>query len=195
MVLRHIFSAVVLLFFLNACGYTAIQKDRPLAGGYTLAAVPVFINRTQETGVESIFTNALKKELYRSGFVGVADREVAPVSIVGTIENIRYHRGAQFTGTDSDTSGKVAALPHLAVLTTEYRIQVFVDLKIVRNASGEEIWQGNFQGERNYLAPQIGTESINSSNALYNHSARLLNIKIMAKDIMSEAYARMTEDF
>lgn len=164
-------------------------QDRKFPGGYEYVAVPVFKNLTQETGTEVYFTNALITELERSKIVTVADKSNAQVTLEGTISSITYTPSSQTRATDS------RYLPEGTVLTTEYYINVEVGLTARRNSDQKIVWSSNFNSRRSYTAPRIGIRSLNSSNALYNHSARYQNIQAMATDMMTEAHDRITENF
>lgn len=188
-----VFSAILILF--TSCGYKLVNKDRGFVEGYRMVSVPIFKNKTEEPKMELIFTNALRQEFSRAPKIQIADKDVAPVSVEGLIDRIQYVLEATVIGTGDDTVGEIPALPENARLTTKYRIYVTVRLAVKRNADGKILWSGSFRNERGYLAPQIGTQSINSANALYNQSARLQNAKLIAKEMMAEAYNRMTENF
>ena len=187
--------AFFIVFGSASCSYRLANKDRPFVGGYRLVSVPIFKNRTQEPRIEVSFTNAMREELNRAKQVSVVDKDIAPITVEGVISDITYAREGSVTGTGTDTEGELPALPENAFLTTRYRIFVTTNIIVRRNADQSVLWQGSFRNERSYVAPQIGTESINSANALYNHSARLANIEILAKEMMEEAYQRMTENF
>ena len=183
------------LIGLPTCGYRVVDRERGFVGGYRLVSVPVFKNRTEEPRLELIFSNALREEFHRAPSIRVGDASVAPVTVLGIVDRVRYAREATVRGAGDDTQGEIPALPENARLTTRYRIYITVNLTVVRNADGKTLWSGKFRNERGYLAPQIGTESINSANALYNQSARLQNAKLIAREMMAEAYNRMTENF
>ena len=176
-------------FFLSGCAYHLGAADRKFPGGYEYVAVPVFKNMTQETGTEVYFTNALVTELERSKIVNIADKSAAQVTVEGTIRSITYTPSSQTRASDA------RYLPTGTVLTTEYYINVDVNLVAKRNSDQKVIWTSAFQSRRSYTAPRIGLRSLNSSNALYNHSARYQNIQAMATDMMTEAHDRLTENF
>lgn len=197
--LRRFFKILLVgflaVFVFCSCGYKLAGKDRQFVGDYRLVAVPIFKNKTSEPKIEVFFTNSLRRELFRAREVKVTDEKTAPITIDGVIDSVSFVQGAPVEGVGSDTEGDIPTLPAGAILTTDYRIYVTTTLAVRRNSDNKVLWRGSFTNERSYLAPQIGTESINSSNALYNQSARLQNIEIMAKEMMREAYNRMTENF
>jgi TolB-like protein len=191
-VLKTIFASTLLsTLFLSGCAYHMGVKDRRFPGGYEYVAVPVFKNTTQETGSEVFFTNALVTELERAKIVAIADKAAAQVTLEGTIRSITYTPSSQTRAGDVTPQ----YLPEGTVLTTEYYVNVDVNIVAKRNSDQKIIWSSDFKSRRSYTAPRIGIQGLNSANALYNHSARYQNIQAMANDMMAEAHDRLTENF
>lgn len=187
------------VFLLTSCGgYHVGDSDRQIPGGYRTVAIPVFQNKSMEAGIESPFTNALVREFERGRVGRVTSKSEAQTTLEGTIDAVTYvvttqlnknQPGGAFLG--SDTSPNTAN----KLLNTEYRILLATTLRLRRNSDQKILWEGTFNGERSYLAPQIGIEGINSADAVYNQSARNQNIEAMAVDLMNEAHNRITENF
>lgn len=178
----------LLLLMTTNCAYH-FSRFEQLPGGYDQISVPIFINRTYETGIETYFTDALITEIERSKIAKVTPKSHAQVTLEGIISNIKYdHITIEGRGTALD-------IPTGSVLTTQYRITITAQLILKRNSDHKILWEGQLQKEKNYLAPQVGLPTINSVNPLYNHSARQENIRLIAKDMMIEVLDRMTENF
>ncbi|HWU44125.1 MAG TPA: LptE family protein [Bdellovibrio sp.] len=167
------------------------SAGRSIPGGYKQISVPVFKNRTQETGIEVSFTNSLIQEFQRSRVARVVDNALSEVSVIGSIDSIQYLPGAKRIAGDPATP----YLPMETAIASEYRILLTVTVRVVRQADGTELWKGTFNGERTYQAPQVTLAGVNSVNPLYNLSARRQNIDVMASDMMLEAHDRITENF
>ncbi len=60
------------LLFLSACGYRFTAGGGALPQGIREVYAPVFINRTAEPGLETLFTQALREYLVRHGVAGRA---------------------------------------------------------------------------------------------------------------------------
>jgi hypothetical protein len=176
---------------LSGCAYRLGTASRSIPGGYKQISVPVFKNRTQETGIEVAFTNSMIMEFQRSHIARVVDNALSEVAVVGSIDTVQYLPGAKRTSGDSSAP----YLPNGTVIASEYRILMSVTVRLVRQADGTELWSGSFTGERTYQAPQVTLAGVNSVNPLYNLSARRQNIDVMATDIMAEAHDRITENF
>lgn len=160
-----------------------------MPGGFTKVAIPVFKNRSQETIIETYFTNALLQEFQKSKFADVVSKNLAELVIEGEIVAIKYQAQGLLK------AGDLSNLPQHTDLATEYVITLECDIRAVKALDGSILWQSRFLGERTYSAPKITTPGLNSANPLYNVSARRQTIEIMAQDLMAEAYARMTENF
>lgn len=180
----------VLLFFLNSCAYRLGSGPRSIPGGYSSISIPIFKNKSFEPGAEVAFTNSLLEEFHRSKIAEVKDDALSDVRIEGEINSLEnIPQSQQAVG---------EALPYLpkgTILATEYRIVMKVNLRILRRSDDIEVWSGSFMGERKYSASQVTVAGVNSVNSLYDLSARRQNIELLAKDLMSEAHNRITENF
>ena len=180
---------IFLLFFMSSCAYRWGNTTRSLPGGYRQVSIPIFKNKTQETGVEVAFTNSLVQEFQRSTVARVIEEDKADAKIVGEIEIVRYEPGGPKISDQSNY------LPQGTVLATVYNTILVVNLKMLRKSDNTELWAGSFRGERSYNAPQVTLSGVNSVNPLYNLSARRQNIEAISVDLMAEAFDRLTENF
>jgi hypothetical protein len=187
--LSLILISLALLGVLSGCAYNWGTSERSLPGGYRQIAIPIFVNRTPEVGVEVPFTNAMVREFEQSKIAEVVPLEAAPLRLEGYIEDIKYEVRS------SGTHEEIAALPDKTVLATSYRMLVTARLRLRRASDQAILWEGTVKNEKVYPAPRIGSPVVNSANVLYNHSARQLNISSLANDMMEEAHDRMTENF
>lgn len=186
---RKVLAIAILCFAsfgLQACAYRLGVPERSLPGGYKQVHVPIFKNLTQEVGIEVGFTNALIQEFERSHSARIVDARYAEAQIEGVIKSVQYLPGGK------DERG---SLPKGSVLASEYRILLVVGVSMRRKSDNVELWTGDFQGERTYVAPQVTQAGLNTVNPLYNLSARRQNIESMANDLMSEAHDRLSESF
>lgn len=191
-----VWSALSLL----VCGcisYKWGNEGRQLPGGYKSVAVPVFHNNTHEVGAEVAFTNSMIEEISRSHLAQVEVKDRAAVVLEGTIADVNYVGGGPLTGYDTNNPSysPLFPLPADVLLNTEYRVYVTVHIALRRMSDQKVVWSSKFTGERSYLAAKIGSEYLNSANALYNHSTRQQTLQLIATDLMAQAYDQMTENF
>lgn len=184
---------LILWVLISGCAYRWGSAERSLPGGYRQLAIPVFVNRTPEVGIEVPFTNAIIREFEQSKVASIVSLAAAPVRLEGYIEGVNFYSGSGARG--GDPRGEILALPNDTVLTTSYRIMVAARLRLRRASDQAILWEGMVTNERVYPAPRIGAPVVNSANVLYNQSARQLNMVTLAKEMMEEAYDRMTENF
>ena len=188
-VTRFILLAAVAL---TGCAYHFGYSERSLPGGFKEVAIPMFKNETRQVGAEAYFTEDLVRDFHRSQVAKVVSENVAPIVIEGKITNISYTPEAQIYSTNQVPD---IQLPDNTVLNSSYRVDVSVHIQIRRQSDQKIIWQGNFDDETAYQAPLIGLGTINSADALYDHSARNQVVAQLAKDMMDTAHDRITENF
>lgn len=186
-----LFLLMVLSGVLSSCAYRFGSPERRIPGGYHLIAVPVFSNKTQEVTIETFFTHSMIMEVERSSLAQVTAKEESQAILMGEITKVDYVQGTEIT---SETGG-FETLPKGTVLSKEYRIIAEATVKLVRSSDRAVLWEGSVAGEKHYTAPVVTKEVLNTANPLYNQSARIQNIQVMAQDMMAEAYERMTENF
>ncbi len=177
---------------LTSCAYRWGLGERSLPGGYRQIAIPVFVNRTHEVGLEVAFTNAIVREFEESQIAAVVPLDGAPLRLEGYIENIRYESRSAAEG---GTTSEIKALPDKTVLVTSYQIVITSRIRLRRQSDQAVLWEGSVVNERVVQAPRIGSQVVNSANVLYNQSAKQLNITSLATEMMEEAHDRMTENF
>ena len=170
---------------LTSCAYRLGSPQKTLPGGYKQISIPMFKNLTQEPGIEVSFTNSIIQEFGRSRIARVVEPSQAEGLLEGEVTDLQY-----LSGGSTERS-----LPSGSVLATEYRILLFVRVRLKRQSDKTILWQSDFTGERTYVAPQVASAGINTVNPLYNLSARRQNIEVMASEIMAEAHDRLTENF
>lgn len=188
--IRGLFLALWATLIASCAGYRVGDGDRQIPGGYRTVAIPVFQNKSLEAGIETFFTNALVREFQRGRVGRVTSKSDAQTTLEGSVESVKYTVNSQV-----NKALGAAYLPENTVYNSDYTILVALSLKLRRNSDQKILWEGNFSGERTYLAPAIGIEGVNSANATYNQSARYQNIESMASELMNEAHNRITENF
>ena len=176
---------------LSGCAYQFGKASRSIPGGYKTISLPVFKNRSYETGMEVVFTNALIQEFTRSQVARVVNDDVSDVRIEGEILSIDYYP------TQYQTAGDTSApyLPKGSVLASQYLIDVKVMIRVLRRSDQAKLWESTFASQKSYAAPVVTLPGVNSVNPLYNLSAKRQNLQVVAADIMAEAHSRITENF
>lgn len=178
-------------FLASSCAsYQWGEKGRQIPGGYQTISVPIFKNDTHETGAETYFTNAMIEEVSRSRLGRLQVKDHAAVVLEGVIHKIEYRPESTVT------AGNLAfPLPNKTVLNVAYRVYATVGIVLRRTSDQKIIKSFQVALDRPYQGSKIGTEYLNSANALYNQSTRMQNLQLIAADLMAQAYDQMTENF
>ena len=187
--------AFTLLLCLAACSYNLGHENRSIPGGHKTVFVNMFENQSQEVGAEAFFTSALITELQRSGFVVVTEKDSAEVVIDGLILDVLNSGSVSIpTFHEVDNINKEAK-SFQASMFTEYLLTVSANLKVRRTRDNKVIWQTYLQNQRGYRGPLLKKDGLRSSNPLYNQSTKSQTMRLLAKDMMAEAFDRLTENF
>lgn len=75
---------IVVVLGTASCGYRFVG-GQPLPGGTQRIFVPMAENRSAESGMESVVTNALRREIIRRGLAVSADRAGADAALTAAI--------------------------------------------------------------------------------------------------------------
>jgi hypothetical protein len=216
--LKHLFLISLLIsssVLIGGCSsYQFGNAKSAMPGGYDRVAVPLFVNKTQEVGVEAYFTESLRTEFERSKLAKVTSKTDAQVILEGTITSVQFtptllvaaqppdyskpdqYQNLEIVAPDTaSATGKSNPLPANTILSKEYQTSVTVSIVARKVSDNTVLWRGDFSGQGIYAGPLIGTPSLNASNAIYNQSSRQTTVSRIAKDMMSEAHDRLTENF
>ena len=203
----------LLLLELGCASYHFGHYKRTFPGGYDRVAIPVFQNKTSITGIESYFTQALRMEFERSGMSLVTSKADAQVILEGSVDTASFN-GSAPTSYSADPTGIQTPnappyptagyptgpaypnpLPLGATLNKTYTSNSMVTIVARKVSDNKVLWTSTFTSSRNYSAPLLGSPSLTGANALYNEISRTDTIQKQAKDMMTEAHDRLTENF
>jgi hypothetical protein len=165
-----LFSVLFFIFsIVCSCGYK-FSSGGLLPGKTKLVAVMMFENKTSESGVESIFANALTIELMEMSDSEVVKFEDADAYFQGIVKSISI---STLTRTADD-----------AVI--ERKVSAVIDLKMV-DKDGNILWfVKDFQSREEY---QVTTEN------LTDMASRTEGLRKIAERISRKAVARMLDNF
>ena len=161
---------ICLLAVLNACGYR-FAGGGSLPGGIQRLYVPTLENRSAETGIETIVTNALVEEVSRNQDRLAATAEAADGILVGTVTRIA-------TTTVSRSGERAAA---------ERRVEIQVNLRL-ENAAAQEIRRIDQLRANSVYDVIDGDDAATEAN-------RQEALAEAAQTLAEKVYQRLTEDF
>jgi outer membrane lipopolysaccharide assembly protein LptE/RlpB len=127
------FPLIILVVMMWSCGYRFTGGgDFPFQ--IKSVSVPVFENRTAETGIENVVSNDFIYEMTRSGKVNVVEREIADAILWGAITSLSTQTISR-SGTQ---------------MPLERRVRMVIDLKLT-DRQGKVLWASRgFSDEENY---------------------------------------------
>jgi hypothetical protein len=207
---------LIFLFLFTGCAtYHFGTGDRTLPGGYDRVAVPMFVNKTHEVGIETYFTENLRTEFDRGTGAHLTNSVDAQLVLEGTIVAVTYAPIVQINNTSTQLvtpalrlipaqAGTIIPnpLPGASVLNKQYEVVVTVHVDARKNSDNSILWNRDFTYQRPYLAPLLGTPmlangtpGINSASPLYNQESRNETIADLSHDMMAEAHDVLIENF
>ncbi len=145
----------ILLLALGAtggCGYRLQGKGTPSDPGIQSVAIPIFANRSAETGIESEVTRALVERFTSSQRIEVRSQSAADAVLQGTVKSFITSSVAVTTGTQ---------------ITTGYRATLTVEVIFLRRGDGKVLWKEEIAEWRNYpVAPDLTVTENNKRDAI-----------------------------
>jgi hypothetical protein len=152
---------VILFIFLAAggCGYQLQGRGTPSDPGIQAVAIPVFGNRTAQTGIESEVTRALVEKFTSSRRIRVGSQASADALLLGTVKSFATASVAVTTGTQ---------------VTTGYRAALTVEVTMQRTGDGKVLWKEEITEWRNYpVVSDLAVTENNKREAIRRISERL----------------------
>lgn len=161
--------AVVLALTSCGCGYTT--RGYITEAGYKTVYVEPFVNKINTTSeyaegsrfrtyfplLENKITNAVVDRFNFEGSLRTAQREEADLVLSGSLVNYRRETLRTASGDDNPE---------------EYRVTLFVNIKLVENRTGKVLWEKNdFAGDATYFVS--GTMATSESQAVQDASIDL----------------------
>lgn len=184
------FLAGLFLVGFSGCGYHFSQALKPefQPAKEQGIFIPVFSNKTDEVGVEPIFTNALVRELQSRGEIVITDSKHAAIELAGVINKITY-------------DGKAFTLPGykglIASRAIPYQVEVVVNISFVLfdSKTRKVLWSGNYTGSRPVITPVNRTYDFQAPSSIgpYTQSVVQSEYPVIARIIMRDVYDNMIE--
>ena len=165
-----ILSTLLILGFLAGCGYRLAGRGE-LPAKISTVSVRMLENRSSETGVETLITNALISELNRRRSGSVVGPQRADAVLAGTIQSLTW-----------DT------VSHRGVNTASER-RVYVTLALtLTDRSGGVLWERSaLSGAQAYMVVE-GNKTATDNN-------RRQAIGVLAEKMAESVYRSLTDNF
>ena len=167
--LKNYFS-IFCLFLLLGCGYQLAGKETHVPPGLASVAIPTFVNRTFEPGIEIQFTQAFLREFIVDRRVKVLDRSEADSVLEGVIKY--FH----FSSVSYNESGFVL----------EYQTTVILDVTL-KGRTGEVLWSVNDLEDTQWYRA--------SSSGLINEANKAVAIQQNGRSVAERLRMRFFHNF
>ncbi len=168
-ILKYI-SIFLISVSIYSCGYKLSGKTTNIPSGISSIAIPTFINKTFEPGIEIPFTRAFLKEFIEDRRVRVVDRNRADSILEGVIKSF------ELSSVSYDRSGFVM----------EYQTTIVMDIRL-RKRTGETIWNEENLSETRWYRT--------SSNILTSETNKAIAIEQTAKYLAEKIRNRFFYNF
>ena len=146
----HCFLLGTLLF--AGCGYQARGRETNLAPEIHSIAIPIFANRTDQTGIETDVTQALAAKFISTKQLSVTTRNSADVLLTGAI--------ISFTTTP-------VAVTSSTQISTEYRATLVVEFTFQTVKEGKVLFKEVMSEWRNYaVETDLNATELNKRDAI-----------------------------
>ena len=115
----------VILLLISGCGYTLVGQGN-LPDHIKTIAIPIFVNKTPEEGVEEIITQEVIEQFVKGGKVRLVSEGNADALLKGTITAYKADDVASY-----DENNEVAS----------YKLKITVDIELKDLINEETLWQ------------------------------------------------------
>ncbi|HXZ35567.1 MAG TPA: LptE family protein [Thermodesulfobacteriota bacterium] len=134
---------------LAGCGYQLRGRETNLPPGIYSVAVPIFANRTDQTGIETEVTRALVEKFISTKRLSVGPRNSADSLLTGTVKSFTTFPVAVVSSTQS---------------ATEYRATVILEYSFQGQKDGKVLFREEISEWRNY--PVVSDLNVTEQNKL-----------------------------
>lgn len=146
----------IFIILMAGCGYQMVGKETHVPPGINSIAIPTFVNKTFEPGIEVPFTQGFLREFIQDRRVKVVGRNEADSVLEGIIKS--FH----ISSVSYDRSG----------IALEYQTTLVIDLTL-RKKTGEILWmEKDLSDSRVYRT---------SSNILVSESNKAAAIQLLGR--------------
>ena len=156
---RLIHCILLGIFLLAGCGYQVRGRETNLAPEIHSVAIPIFANRTDQTGIETDVTQALAAKFISTKQLSVTTRDSADVLLTGTVTSFLTAPVAVTTSTQ---------------ISTEYRATVVVEFTFQTVRDGKVVFREVMSEWRNYpVVSDLNATELNKREAIRRISVLL----------------------
>ncbi len=136
---RSVYLILLGCLLLSSCGYHMRGKETNLPPEVHSVAIPIFGNRTIETGIESVMTEGLVEKFVSSRRLPVTTQSLADALLTGTVTTFTTYPVAVTSSNQ---------------FSTEYRATVTIEFTFKDQKNGKVLFRDVMSDWRNYPVVQ-----------------------------------------
>ncbi len=136
---RAVYLILLGCLLLSSCGYHMRGKETNLPPEVHSVAIPIFGNRTIETGIESVMTEGLVEKFVSSRRLPVTTQSLADALLTGTVTTFTTYPVAVTSSNQ---------------FSTEYRATVTIEFTFKDQKNGKVLFRDVMSDWRNYPVVQ-----------------------------------------
>jgi hypothetical protein len=174
--MQRISVALVILATLAACGYGFRDRGASAPPGVSTIAIPVFGNKTNESGIGMILTRDAQYEFTRSKALRLVEKEHADAVLSGTVESI-----------------KEMTLSHTARYSAGERLVIIKLKSVLMRRDGRVLWSDTLMDREAYRVVSSSDSNVDLEVKSATEANRMAAIRIMSKRF-AEAMINRTLD-
>ena len=159
------FWIIVLIWtlLLAGCGYHFQGAATNLPPDVRTVAIPIFGNRTLQTGIEAEFTRALVARFTSAKRLAIAEKNSADALLTGTVKSFDNYPVAVSSGIQA---------------ATQYRATMVVEMTFLRPQDGKVFWKGEMSDWRIYSVDASLAATENNKQEAIRQISTLLAEKV-----------------
>ncbi|MGB9700693.1 MAG: LPS assembly lipoprotein LptE [Thermodesulfobacteriota bacterium] len=163
--IRRLLIILILAMGEAACGYRFVGRETNLPGDIKTLAIPLFTNQTDQIGLESEITQALRERFISSKRLVIQEEKSANLVLKGKVKSFN--------------TTSVAVTKGLFV-TSGYRAMITIEIILKRHQDGQVLWKDELSEGWNY---PVGVDLMQTE---YNKKEAIRQIALLLAERVHE---------
>lgn len=163
--IKKVLLVIILTIGEAACGYRFVGQETNLPGDIKTLAIPLFANQTDQLGLESEITQALRERFISSKRLVIREEKSADLLLKGKVKSFN--------------TTSVAVTKGLLV-TSGYRAMITIEITLKRLQDGQVLWKDEMSEGWNY---PVGADLMQTD---YNKKEAIRQIALLLAERVHE---------
>lgn len=163
--IKKVLLVIILTIGEAGCGYRFVGQETNLPGDIKTLAIPLFANQTDQIGLESEITQALRERFISSKRLLIQEEKSADLLLKGKVKSFRTISVAVTKG---------------LLVTSGYRAMITIEITLKRQEDGQVLWKEEISEGWNY---PVGADLMQTD---YNKKEALRQIALLLAERVHE---------